>query len=141
IAPHFDSVSKHRLIYLSNSTGSFIYRFLTSPLDSIALDFDIASNGIDRLGIVWNTLLLRPYSPFPKVSYAELSPNGSQPWSLSTLITNLNQQIPPGYSYWKNGMHLALQGDRVVISGLRMVTSSTSVQQVGFFVRSSLRPR
>jgi hypothetical protein len=146
LAPLYDTSRqiRHRLVYLSNSTGSFApWRFLTADtLDSAALDFDIAFNDADRLSVMWTTDKYRPILVNrPKVSYLELVQGNDKTWDLLRYKSNLNTLFDKAFDYRKTGMQLAARGDRVAIAGIRTVHSDSAEQQLGLYERTSLEPR
>src|SRR6185295_16403933 len=106
IAPHYDATSRHRLRYLSNSTGAFASSFLTDTLDSAALDCDIASNGSSRVVVSYTVYKPKgpPVTTFPKVGLIELAPQTDLSWQAAQAIDNLNPILPPKYPFWKSGI-------------------------------------
>jgi hypothetical protein len=145
LAPHYDTSRqiRHQLVYLSNSTGSFSWRYLTADtLDSAALDFDIASNDVDRLSVTWTTDKYRQVIvKRPSVSFLELAPDSDKSWMTLRFQSNLNILFDKEFDYRKTGMQLAARGDRVAIAGIRYVHSDSAEQQLGLYERTSLEPR
>jgi hypothetical protein len=136
LAPIYTSATRNRILYISNSTGTF--KTTTLLLDSLAAapsEFDIVTNGGERFMATWTDTSASTVKP--TVGYTEY-----QKGARTTLWTRLAETVrltAAQSTSTGTGVRIAARGENVVISGLYSRTG-TGVQ-AGLFRRAALAPR
>lgn len=130
--PHFDAVSRYRIMHLSGIGGQFTSMALNgTAFDTSAADFDLAWNGTDRIAAVWTVHPTVEQAGLPRIGFAEFS-IGSNRWSFEG---DLNALLRGDATVWKDGVRIAALGDRIAIVGVNR-TGTSAGRQIGMILRT-----